>query len=190
MRMLYATLGVVLLSVAAFPGAAPAATEVEVRIEGREETLFEGPVLVEPHRVKASSDSRFRKCNGINPLDPWNTVPAPVPTSVSADAMRILGLDFDGQWYKQYQDYFVTRWGPDGQDVAEYAYWGIVVNNVFTNVGGCQYQLDAGDEVLWIYDAFRGRKRLSLYPASYAGGALPLTATATVDAPFEVEVDS
>jgi hypothetical protein len=189
MRRIVASLAlaVVAFTVTASPAQA-APTEVNVRIEGREETLFEGPVLVESHRVKASSDQQFRSCNGINPLDPWNAVPAPVPTSAAADAMRILGLGFDGQWYGGYEDYFLTRWGPDAQDPALGAYWGIVVNNVFTNVGGCQYQLDGGDEVLWAYDAFQGAERLSLYPAGYSGGAAPLTATATKDVPFEVEV--
>ena len=104
--------------------------------------------------------------------------------------MRIAGLDFDGQWYNQYEDYFLERWGPDAEDQLESEYWGILVNNVFTDVGGCQYQLDGGDEVLWIYDAFDGRERLALYPAGFSGGAAPLTATATLNQPFEVEVDT
>jgi hypothetical protein len=172
------------------PVAQASPTQVDVRIEGRGETLFEGPVLTVPHRVKASSDKQWRLCNGINFNDPWNVVPAPVPTSASVDAMRIVGETFDGRWYNQYEDYFVTRWGPDEQDLAASEDWGIVVNNVFTSVGGCQYQLDGGDEVLWVYDAFGGRPRLALYPAAYLGGATPLTATAALGQPFEVEVES
>lgn len=174
----------------AVPVAQAAPIEVDLRIEGETETLFEGPILSDVHKVKSLIDSQWRRCNGINVNTPWNTVPGVVPTSASADAMRIVDEPFDGVWYQQYEDYFVTQWGPDRQDEANAEYWGIVVNNVFTNIGGCQYQLDGDDEVLWVYNAFNGRSRLALYPASYSAGALPLTATATLNQPFEVEVDA
>ncbi len=191
MRNAVATLAVAVLSLtAAAPLAQAAPIEVNVRIEGRAETLFEGPVLTDVHRVRASSDSKWRRCDGINANVPLNKVPGVVPTSAAVDAMRIASLDFDGQWYGQYEDYFLKRWGPSSQDAGENEYWGILVNNVFTDVGGCQYPLDGGDEVLWIYDAFDGRERLALYPAGYSGGAVPLTATATLNQPFEVEVDT
>jgi hypothetical protein len=166
-------------------GAEAAQTQVQVRIEGKSETLFEGPVSTEPHGVRAASDkiSKLRRCDGINVNDPWNTVPGVTPTAVSADAMSLIGQSFDGQWYKQYEDYFVTRFGPDLQEPAAPnggAYWGILVNNTFTNVGGCQYQLDNGDEVLWVFDAFRGNRTwLALFPeaAGYTAGTRPLTVT-------------
>jgi hypothetical protein len=191
MRNAVATLAVAVLSlVAAVPLAAAAPIQVNVRIEGETETIFEGPVLTDVHRVKASSDSKWRRCDGVNVNVPLNKVPGVVPTAAGSDAMRIAGLDFDGQWYNQYEDYFLKRWGPDEQDLVESEYWGILVNNVFTDVGGCQYQLDGGDEVLWIYDAFDSRERLALYPAGYSGGAAPATATATLNQPFEVEVNT
>jgi hypothetical protein len=164
-------------------------TQVHVRIEGETETLFEGPILTDAHKVKAANDSVWRRCNGATALDPSAT-PGPVPTAATSDAMRILGETFDGRWYSQWEDYFVERWGPDAQDVAGAEYWGLLVNNAFTDIGGCQYRLDAGDEVLWVYDAFDGRPRLLLYPADYPGGALPQSATATLNQPFELEVDS
>jgi hypothetical protein len=191
MRITIAAFGVALLFTTLLaPTAGASPTEVNVRIEGKAETLFEGPISTVPHRVRASSDSLWRRCNGINLNDPLNATPAPVPTSAAADAMRVISETFNGQWYNQYEDYFVTRWGPDEQSLIDSEQWGVVVNNVFTSVGGCQYQLDDGDEVLWVYDAFGGRPRLSLYPADYSGGATPLTATAELGHPFEVEVDA
>lgn len=170
-------------------GAAP--TEVNVRIEGKTETLFEGPVLADGHHVKGIGDSKApgwgRRCNGLN--NNANPAPGPTPTAASADAMAILGQGFDGDWYAEpFEDYFITQWGPERQDLGAGDYWGIAVNNVFTSAGGCQYQVDAGDEVLWIYDAFGGRPRLLLYPGDYAGGAIELTAQATLGVPFEVKV--
>jgi hypothetical protein len=171
------------------PAAQAAPAEVHVRIEGRSETLFEGPILTEGHNVKASSDKAWRRCNGLN--NGQNPLPGPTPTAASADAMSLLGEGFDGNWYAEpFEDYFITRWGPDGQNGAKAEYWGLVVNNAFTSVGGCQYQVDGGDEVLWVYDAFGGRPRLALYPAGYPAGAVPLTAQGQLGVPFEVEVEA
>src|ERR1700745_2539997 len=88
-----------LLVLAGLAQAAP--TTVNVRIEGANETLFEGPLAVVPHGVKASSDTnpKLRSCDGLDPLDPGNTVPAPTPTSSAADAMALIGETFDGKWY-------------------------------------------------------------------------------------------
>lgn len=163
-------------------------TQVNVRIEGRSETLFEGPIWTEGHDVRASSDTQERPCDATN--NGQHTTPGPTPTAAAVDAMSIIGETFDGQWYPGFDDYFITRWGPDEQDVAEGAYWGILVNDVFTNVGGCQYELAPGDEVLWVYDAFEERPNLALYPAGDTSARPPLTATAKLDQPFEVQVEA
>jgi hypothetical protein len=186
-KHLVALVATVLLLILA-SSAVAAATQVDVRIEGETDTLFEGPILTDGHNVKGISDSQWHRCNGLN--NGSNPVARPTPTAAAVDAMRIIDEPFDGNWYTQYDDYFITQWGPDRQDELDSEYWGIVVNNVFTNLGGCQYELDGGDEVLWIYDAFGGRERLLLYPGDYSGGPVPLTATATLNQPFEVEVDS
>ncbi|MGH2853309.1 MAG: prenyltransferase/squalene oxidase repeat-containing protein [Solirubrobacteraceae bacterium] len=177
-----------LLSILTVAVAQATPTQVTVRIEGKTETLFEGPIWTEGHDVLASSDTKARPCDGINPLDPQNKTPGPTPTAASVDAMSIIGETFDGQWYPGYNDYFITRWGPDLQ--AGGMSWGVLVNNVFTDVGGCQYELSAGDEGLWAYNAFGGKPYLALFAvdASYTSGTRPLTATAELGKPFEVEV--
>jgi hypothetical protein len=189
MRTLIAALSVALLFTAFAASVAVATpTEVNVRIEGRGETLFEGPVLTEGHNVKAFSDAEPHRCDGIN--NGKYPTPGPTPTAASVDAMSIVGEGFDGNWYPGYDDYFITRWGPAGQNAALSEYWGLLVNNVYANVGGCQYQVDGGDEVLWAYDAFKEKPLLALFPVGYAGGARPLTADAELGRPFEVEVDA
>lgn len=182
-----------ILVVLTAPAAGAAPTEVNVRIEGKTETLFEGPVLTDGHNVKGLTDSEApawgRRCNGLN--NGAYPTPGPTPTAASVDAMAILGEGFDGDWYGgsgSFDDYFITQWGPERQDIGAGDYWGVVVNNVFTSVGGCQYQLDAGDEVLWVYDAFDGRPQLVLYPGDYSGASVELTAEATLGMPFEVTV--
>jgi hypothetical protein len=190
-RNLFATLCVAisaLLALTSTAGAAP--ITVNVRIEGATETLFEGPISATAHGVKASTDTQERSCDGLNSLDPWNTAAGVTPTASSVDAMSLIGESFDGKWYPGFNDYFVTRFGPDAEK--EGKSWGILVNNTFTNVGGCQYQLDEGDEVLMAFNAFDFRPFLALFPATanYASGSRPLTATATLGQPFEVEVAS
>jgi hypothetical protein len=188
-RHLLAALFALLSLLLALPGLAAASpTIVDLRIEGATETLFEGPLAVEPHGVLASSDTNPtpRSCDGINALDPENVAPAPTPTSASADAMALVGETFDGKWYPGFDDYFITRFGPDRE--AGGKSWGILVNDTFTSVGGCQYQLDEGDEVLWIFNAFNGRPNLALFPESETADGRPLSATATLNQPFGVEV--
>ncbi|HVW47259.1 MAG TPA: hypothetical protein VHA76_09415 [Solirubrobacterales bacterium] len=178
MHRAFAAWAAALILTVALLGTASAATTVDVRIEGKAETLFEGPVTTVPHGVRATSDKipvgELRRCDGVNALDPENVVPGVTPTAVSADAMTLIGQTFDGQWYRSFEDYFVTRFGPDQQEPAAPgggAYWGILVNDTFTDVGGCQYQL-ADDEVLWVFDAFHERPTLALFPeeAHYTSG--------------------
>lgn len=193
MRKLFAALfAASLLIVIAVPTVQAAPTSVNVRIEGRSETLFARTIPVAIHPIKASSDTVERNCDGINELDPENVVPDATPTLASVDAMASIGESFDGLWYDGYGDYFITRWGPDAQDPGAGAYWGILVNEVFTNVGGCQYQLDDGDEVLWVYDAFKSRPSLALFPAEahYSSGPRPQTAIVQLGQPLPLEVVS
>lgn len=194
MRTFLATLAVA-LSIATLGAASAAAAPatVSVRVEGASETLFEGPILTDGRNVRAAGDTNAppggRRCNGLN--NGAHATPGPTPTAATVDAMALLGEGFDGDWYAApFEDYFITRWGPDRQSVAFAEYWGLAVNNVFTNVGGCQQQVDDGDEVLWVYDAFDNRPRLALYPGDYGGGPVPLTAAAQLGVPFEVEVDA
>jgi hypothetical protein len=187
-----AALLVACVAALAAPAAASAEpTEVMVRIEGRSETLFEGPLLTEGHNVKAA-DGDPTAPSGGRPCDATNNggspVPGATPTAAAADAMALVGGTFGGKWYPGYDDYFVTRFGPDAEDAGKVASWGVIVNDVFTAVGGCQQRLDEGDEVLWAFDAFRGRPRLLLYPGGYDGGAVRLTAEATLRQPLRLDV--
>ncbi len=151
------------LPIAAAAQATP--VQVNVRIEGKSETLFEGPIWTEGHDIKASSDTQARRCDGTN--NHQHATPGPTPTASAADAMGIIGETFDAQWYgSSFDDYFLTRFGPDEQNITEGAYWGILVNDVFTSAGGCQYELGPDSEVLWVYNAFNERLFLELLPVA------------------------
>jgi hypothetical protein len=185
-----AALAVALLPALAATPAAAVPTELNVRVEGATQTLFEGPLLTDGHPVRASSDGVDRRCDSTN--NGMSETPGPTPTAATVDAMKIVGETFDGQWYPGFDDYFIERWGPDAQDPDVFGYWGILVNGSFTPVGGCQFANAAADDVLWVYDAFQSRPLLRLATADdpSATPAAPLP-TAFVDEgePLTVEVE-
>jgi hypothetical protein len=165
-----------------------APTEVAVRVEGQSETFFEGPILTEGHDVaSATGNTEEHPCDGTN--NKAHATPGPTPTAAGADAMSIIGEpSFSGQWYTGYQDFLIKRWGPQAEGGE--GVWHLVVNNVFTNIGGCQYELAAGDEALWVFKGEATEPLLALLPVAdaYTSGLRPLTATARLNQPFEVEV--
>ena len=188
-------LAALLLTAIVAPAARAEPTEVLVRTEGRTATLFEGAIVTDGHAVRAASDSAARRCDGTN--NGANATPGPTPTAATVDAMAGIGQDFDGQWYPGFEDYFVTRFGPDAENAGAFEHWGLLVNRVFTSVGGCQYRLAAGDLAMWVYDAFNGRPLLRLdgpagqgEPTAPSEGApaAPVQRTFTVaaGAPFTV----
>lgn len=150
--------------------AAAAPTEVTVRIEGEAKTLFEGPVLTDGHDIRAASDHADRPCDGTN--GGANPTPGPTATAAAVDAMAIAGEDFDGRWFAGYEDYYIERWGPDRESFEGAGdFWGLLVGDALSSVGGCQLRLNGGDEVLWAYDAFDpGRPFLRLAPAGEEPG--------------------
>lgn len=160
MRAIATALVVICASLVWTVGAAAAPARLTVRIEGREKTLFEGPILSEGHDVRTSSDSRPRHCDGTN--NGANPAPAPTPTAAAVDALGLVGQGFDGRWFEGFDDYFVKRLGPDSEDPQASAFWGVLVNGELIPVGGCQHADAPGDEVLWAYDAFNGRGLLRL----------------------------
>jgi hypothetical protein len=187
MRIASLALAAVVVALAA-PAAGASPTELTVRIEGRTQTLFERPLLSEGHDIQASSDTTPRSCDGVNANDPQNVLPGATPTAAAVDAMSAIGETFDGRWFAGFGDYLITRWGPDREGAGES--WSVFVNDSLLDVGGCQYELHAGSEVLWSLAAPSHEPVLALYADTASTGAPPLTAQAQLDAPFTVEVDA
>lgn len=177
-----ATLAVALTLVLA-PAAVAAPVDVHVRVEGAAETLFDRVVRSDAITLQTPDDLLQDRgphaCDGTNAGR--NPAPGATATGATADAMSTLGQDLDGEWFGGFDDYFVTRIGPDAESDEQSRWWGVLVNRVFTSYGGCQVQVQAGDEVLWVYDAFSSRPFLWLDgPATVTVGApAALTVTAT-----------
>lgn len=152
-------IGVVLAAVAALlvvsggvAVAAPAGlppTIVHVRVEGATSTIFDGLVFTNGHSVTTVAGGTH-VCDGTN--NGANPAPGSSATAVLDDAADLGGFTWDGTFSSTFDDYLVTRIGPDAQTAT--AFWGILRNGQLTDVGGCQQRVSFGDEVLFAYDVF------------------------------------
>ena len=64
--------------------------------------------------------------------------------------MSLIGETFDGQWYPGYDDYFITRWGPDEQDPLKAAYVGNPRQRRLHERRRLPVRAARDDEVLWV----------------------------------------
>ena len=97
-------------------------------------------------------------------------------------------MDFDAKWFPGFDDYYITRFGPDAENLGTNVYWGILVNDTFTDVGGCQAQVHDGNRVLWAYDAFHERGFLKLAVTGDTGANPQPTTTVVAGQPVNVTV--
>lgn len=159
-----------------------APTELTVRIEGKTRTLFEGPILTEGHDIRAASDTEVRRCDGTN-LES-SPLPGPTPTAGAVDALDLIGEDFDGTWFSGFEDYGISRFGPENDDPGAGAFWGVLLDGTLSPVGGCQSVHETGDQILWAFDAFSARPALRL---AAADDPLPNPAAPSPFAAVEVD---
>jgi hypothetical protein len=142
----------------ALPTAATAApTAVDVRIEGKTSTIFDGPVTTDGKVVNPTTGGAH-PCDGSSATPPVG--PGPTPTTALDDAAIKGGFDWAGTWFDGFNDYSVDRVAAEPSTSSEF--WGVFINGVQTQVGGCQVLVQPGDEVLWTFDAFSKTGALSL----------------------------
>jgi hypothetical protein len=159
-----------LIVLAAAPTALAAPVNVNLRVEGSSETLFDGPLTTDGHDVTTVSGGTH-KCDGTNGAK--NPAAGPSMTAALDDGAKVAGFDFDGTYDSGFDDFFLSRIGPDtntGAPTFE-PYWAFVLNWVPTNLGGCQQRINAGDQVQFLYMSF-GQPMLELtgVPAKAAVG--------------------
>jgi hypothetical protein len=158
--------------------ASAAPITVNLRVEGSSSTLYEGPVTTSallPPGITTASSPEAHPCdvadNGANE----GFVPnGPSATSALYAGAVSQGLPFDATWFASLNDFEVTQVGPDknGGEAENFPSWGYAVNFTTANVGGCQFQIAPGSEVLWAYNYFNLHHLLSLTgPSSAAAGA-------------------
>lgn len=133
-------------------GATAAPTAVNLRIEGTSGTVFDGPVTTDGKQITTSSGGTH-KCDGTN--GGANPTPGPTPTTALDDASKTGAYTWDGRFFGSFDDYLVERIGSEvNGGPPNYPSWGVFLNGIATQAGGCQVRIGAGDEVLWAYDAF------------------------------------
>jgi hypothetical protein len=175
-----------MLAVAAFGTADARAAVVDVRVEGATQTLFEGPMRSSGNPVRSASDNQQRHCDGAN--NGQHPTPGATATGAAVEGLRTAGMDFDAKWFPGFDDYYLSRLGPDAEDGNTYTFWGVLVDDAFADVGGCQAQVVDGDRVLWAYDAFHARGFLKLAVAGDSAATPTPTATVVTGQPLTVSV--
>ncbi|KAF8495167.1 hypothetical protein F5888DRAFT_1616054, partial [Russula emetica] len=119
---------------------------VDLRIEGKAKTIFEGSVATCGHRVTTRSGGTHH-CNGTN--NDKNPCAGPTCTTALDDANKVAKFGFDGTFDEKFDDFFITSIDnetPTGKD-----FWAICLNFVPTEVGGCQQKVEKDDQVLFAY---------------------------------------
>ncbi|KAG6811819.1 hypothetical protein H0H92_005678 [Tricholoma furcatifolium] len=145
-------LAAISLAFATSPGINVPSVAVRLRVVDGSQTIFDQLILTNGHNVTTASGGTHH-CDGTNN----NTYPTPVPVATAAldDASKIGNFTWDGDWYPEYDDYFITQIAdiPSEAAAMRYSskYWSIEVNSKPIDVGGCQERVYEGDDVLFTY---------------------------------------
>jgi hypothetical protein len=158
MKTRIGTLAVLTAALALAPAAQAAPTRVKVRVEGATKTLFEGAVTTDAHPVDSGDGSGPHVCDGTN--GGAGTVPGPTATGALDDATKVGSLTWSGSYDSSFSDFIVSKIGPDA--ASSTAFWGVAVQWKSLQVGGCQFKVSPGEEVLWAYDLFNAKHILRL----------------------------
>ena len=134
------------LSLVAAPAATALPVTVNLRVEGPNRTVFDGPVTTDGHDVTTAKAGTHR-CDGTN----GGAEPEPGPTATAAldDAAKQAGFTIDGDYGNfGIDDYFIDRVA-DQQIDPNSEYWSLWIDWQFSDKGGCAKRIAAGQDVLW-----------------------------------------
>jgi hypothetical protein len=183
---LIGALALILSALVLVPCALAAPITVNLRVEGSTSTLYEGPVSTEgissPPGISTPLSGGPHPCdvkdNGEHAEGFGNA--GATATTALYDAALTHNLAFNAKWYSSLNDFEVTQIGSDINGGApEYPSWGYAVNYTTAGVGGCQFQLAAGSEVLWAYNYFNLSQLLSLSGPTSVNAGTPFTVHVT-----------
>lgn len=141
-----APVAALLLLLVGAPVAEAVPVTVNLRVEGLNRTVFDGPVTTDAH-VVTSAAAGPHTCDGTNGA----AEPAPGPTATGAldDAAKLVGFTIDGPYGNfGIDDYFIERVADEQIDPMT-QFWSLWINHAFSDKGGCQKRVLAGQDVLW-----------------------------------------
>ena len=147
---------------------------VNLRIEGKTKTLWEGPIFSGPRNI-TTAEARSegygpQPCDGTLPQDfPPHPSPGNTPTAALDAASKIAHFTYNGSFDGEFDDFYIDTIGPDGPDnpatapggIVEFG-WGLLWNyqppafGLGFTLSGCQQKVVPGDEVLWAWIPVRG----------------------------------
>jgi hypothetical protein len=140
------SLALLLAALTAASAAHAVPVTVNLRVEGPNKTVFDGPVTTDGHDVTTQT-AGTHKCDGTNGA----AEPEPGPTATAAldDAGKLAAFTIDGPYGNfGIDDYFLERVA-DQQVDPNSEYWSLWINHQFSDKGGCQKRVFAGQDVLW-----------------------------------------
>jgi hypothetical protein len=163
MRKLITGLAAGLVLLVAAPASAAPVT-VDLRIEGADRTLFEGPVTTDVRAFHFTGETAQHRCDATVPAS-GGTSPAPVPTRGAAlvAAAEQTPFEIGGAWSDQYANPTITSVAGEnvGYDSTTQRYLAEFKNGKASSTGACGDPIAAGDRVLFAYASF-GEHALAL----------------------------
>ncbi|NJQ06954.1 DUF4430 domain-containing protein [Streptomyces lonarensis] len=136
------TAGAAVSTAAAAPSLQAAPVTVNLTVTGPTSVLFDDQVTTDGGVVTPLTETA-QLCDGTN--FGANPTAGATPTTALNDS----GLDWDGIWYTSFEDYLVTE--IDGVVQTDSDFWLISVNGQATPVGGCQFLVENGDDVEFVW---------------------------------------
>jgi hypothetical protein len=159
------------------PAALAAPATVHLRVEGSSATLFEGMVATDAKTLTKDA-SGPHPCDGTN--GGVNPTPGPTMTTALDDGSLAGGFTWAGTWFDGFQDFGIDRIGPDSNGGApNFVSWGYALNFTPSQIGGCQQQVQNGDDVLFAYDFFSKAHLLKLAAPGSANTGEPVQVAVT-----------
>ncbi|BAG18482.1 MULTISPECIES: DUF4430 domain-containing protein [Streptomyces] len=126
-----------------------APVRVTVTVQGPDGLLFQKKVFTWGHDVTTATGGTH-KCDGTN--GSAHATKVPTPTAALDHAAKRNGFTWDGTWYASFDDFSVDT--VKGVSGGGSAYWSISVNGTPTPVGGCQFEIENGDQVAFTWTSF------------------------------------
>ncbi|MFD3640296.1 DUF4430 domain-containing protein [Streptomyces griseus] len=126
-----------------------APVRVTVTVQGPDGLLFQKKVFTWGHDVTTATGGTH-KCDGTN--GSAHATKVPTPTAALDHAAKRNGFTWDGTWYASFDDFSVDT--VKGVTGGGSAYWSISVNGTPTPVGGCQFEIENGDQVAFTWTSF------------------------------------
>ncbi len=159
------------------PAALAAPATVRLRVEGSSATLFEGTVATNA-KTLTKDGSGPHPCDGTN--GGVNPTPGPAMTTALDDGSLVAGFTWSGTWFDGFQDFGIDRVGADSNGgPPDFVSWGYALNFMPSQIGGCQQQVQNGDDVLFAYDFFSKVHLLKLAAPGSANTGEPVRVTVT-----------